>query len=103
MNPARQKVEDEGGCRVCGAPARQCDAAHIWDRGTAGGDFKDPDLIVPLCSQIKGGPGCHGLYDSHQLDLLPYLTLDEQAAMVKKIGIARAFKRASGSSTITRA
>lgn len=100
MNAAREKVEREG-CRVCGAPARQCDAAHLVDRGTAGGNFDDPDITIPLCSAIKGGAGCHGDYDAHRLDVLPYLTLEEQAAMVKKIGIVRAYKRATGGSAIT--
>lgn len=99
MNPARQKVEDEGQCRVCGAPARQCDAAHLWDKSLGGGGFKDPDLIVPLCAAIKGGAGCHGLYDAHELDLLPYLTLAEQVALVKAAkGIARAWRRVTGPS-----
>lgn len=99
MNAGRQKVEDEGQCRVCGAPAYQCDAAHLWDRSLGRGDFKDPDLVVPLCAEIKGGAGCHQLYDKHMLDLLPYLTLAEQIAVVKAAGgIARAWKRVTGPS-----
>jgi hypothetical protein len=97
VNAARQKVEDEGECRVCGEPADRCDAAHTWDRATAGGDFTEPALVVPLCAKIKGGAGCHDLYDAHKLDLLPYLRLDEQVAMVKAAGgIERARKRAVG-------
>lgn len=97
MNAGRRKVEDEGACRVCGTgPASKLDAAHTWDRSLGGKGFDDPDLIVPLCSQIKGGLGCHDLYDAHQLDLLPYLTLNEQLALVKAAGgIARAYKRVS--------
>lgn len=98
MNPCRQKVEDEGKCRVCGAPARQCDAAHTWDRSLGKSKFDDPDLTVPLCSEIKGAlECCHNKYDKRQLDLLPYLTLDEQVAMVRAAGgIERARKRAIG-------
>lgn len=97
MNAGRQKVEDEGCCRVCGAPASQCDAAHLWDRSLGSKGFEETDLIVPLCAQIKGGHGCHGLYDAHQLNLLPYLTLREQVALVWAAkGIARAHKRANG-------
>jgi hypothetical protein len=97
MNAGRQKVEDEGACRVCGAPAYQCDAAHIWDRGMKGGDFSDPDLICTLCSLFKGGNGCHDKYDARKLNLLPYLKLEEQVAMVKAAGgIERARKRAIG-------
>lgn len=97
MNPAREKVEREGQCRVCGVHADVCDAAHVWDRGTAGGDFNDPDLIVPLCSHIKGGNGCHDRYDSHQLDLRPYVTVEESVAAVRAAGsIERARSRLAG-------
>lgn len=49
------------------------------------------DNVVPLC----GGPdGCHGAYDRHELDLLPYLTLPEQIAAVRQAGgIALAYRR----------
>lgn len=100
MNAARQKVEAEGVCRVCGlgGPER-LDAAHLWDRSLGGPDFDDPDGIVPLCSTIKGaeGAGCHDLYDSHQLDLLGELTSAEQVALVRYAGsIERARARAIG-------
>jgi hypothetical protein len=97
MNRARRKVEDEGQCRNCGLPARYCDAAHTFDRSLSRSGFDDPDLIVPLCSGIRGGLGCHGLYDSHQLDLLPLLTIEEQVALVRAAGgIERARNRAIG-------
>jgi len=97
MNPARQKVEDEGCCRVCGVFSSYCDAAHLWDRSLGGKGFDNADLIVPLCARIKGGLGCHELYDSHQLDILPFLTVDEQVAVVRASGsIARAMRRLCG-------
>jgi hypothetical protein len=97
MNPAREKVELEGQCRVCGVPADRCDAAHLWDRSLGGGGFDDPDLIVPLCSRIKGGCGCHDDYDAHELDLLAHLTLKEQVALVRAAGgIERARHRSVG-------
>jgi len=97
VNAARAKVEREGGCRVCGAPADKCDAAHVWDRSLGGPGFDNPDAIVPLCSRIKGGIGCHDDYDTHRLDLLPYLTTDEQVALVRYAGsIERARRRAMG-------
>jgi hypothetical protein len=96
MNPARQKVEDEGCCRVCGIAAQYCDAAHTIDRSLSRSGYTDPELIVPLCSDIKGGAGCHQKYDAHALDLLPYLTLTEQSVMVCAIGMARAYRRATG-------
>lgn len=100
MSPARAKVEAEGVCRVCGlgGPER-LDAAHVWDRSLGGPGFEDPDAVVPLCSTIKGAGarGCHDLYDSHRLDLLPYLTSAEQVALVRYAGsIERARVRATG-------
>lgn len=101
MNAGRAKVESEGACRCCGAPAYQCDAAHTWDRSLSCSGFDEPDLIVPLCSAIRGSASdCHGQYDRHQLDLLPHMTPREQAAMVLAAGsIERARKRAKGSAS----
>lgn len=97
MNAARAKVEREGQCRVCGAPAAVCDAAHLWDRSLGGTGFDDEDLCVPLCSTIKGGTGCHDLYDAHQLDLRPYVTVDEAVAVVRAAKtIERARNRLAG-------
>lgn len=97
MNAAREKVEREG-CRVCGAPPAQCDAAHTWNRSQGGAGFDDPDAIVPLCSRIRGGAGCHDDYDAYRLDLLPYMTTAEQVALVRYAGsIERARERARGS------
>lgn len=96
-NAARIKVDTEGKCRVCGAPARYCDAAHTVDRSLSRSGFDEPDFIVPLCSAIRGADNdCHGAYDRHELDILPYLTKTEQAAMVRELGMARAWKRATG-------
>lgn len=97
LSPARQKVVGEGKCRVCPLGARYCDAAHTVDRSISKSGFDNPDLIVPLCSDIKGGAGHHQMYDAHTLDILPYLTHEEQAAMVREVGMARAWKRATGS------
>lgn len=95
MNAGRRKVEEEGHCRVCGEHASRCDAAHLWDRSLGGKGFDNPDLIVPLCSYIKGGNGCHDMYDAHELELLPHLTLAEEVALVEAAGgIARAYRRA---------
>lgn len=98
MNAARAKVEREGRCRVCGTEGvDRLDAAHVWDRSQGGPGFDDPDAIVPLCSAIKGGAGCHDAYDAHELDLLPYMTTDEQVALVRYAGsIERARSRAIG-------
>jgi hypothetical protein len=94
MNPARAKVEAEGRCRVCGTNASKCDAAHLWPRSMGGGGFDTPDLVIPLCSRIKGGTGCHDEFDAHRLDVLEHLTLDEQLATVRAAGsIERARQR----------
>lgn len=99
MNAGRSKVEAEGMCRVCGLGGSDVlDSAHTWDRSLGSSGFDDPDLIVPLCSAIKGSPdGCHDAYDAHRLNLLPYLTPTEQVALVRAAGsIERARDRARG-------
>lgn len=88
MNAARRKVDAEGVCRVCGA--LNPEAAHIWPRSLGAGGFDWPDLICPLCRS------CHVDYDCGQLDLLPHLTLNEQVAVVRIAGIARAYNRLRG-------
>ena len=104
MNAAHAKVEREGRCRVCGdRKVEHLDAAHTWDRSLGATGYADPDLIVPLCSKIKGGTGCHDAYDSASLDLLPYLTLAEQLALVRAAGgIERARDRAIGRRPVVR-
>jgi hypothetical protein len=97
LNAAREKVEQEGQCRVCGCPADLCDAAHLWDRSLGGVGFDDADLCIPLCSRIKGGTGCHDAYDAHQLDLRPYVTVAEAVAVVRAArSIERARNRLAG-------
>lgn len=90
---ARAKVDDEGACRVCGqlSPVR-VEAAHIIARGRVPGpEAMDPLNIVPLCGEH------HAAYDHRQLDLLPYLTVEEQAfAVYCARGIAPATKRITG-------
>lgn len=85
LSPARRKVEREGVCRICAGTNPQ--AAHIWPKSLGAKGYEDPENIVPLCQ------ACHGLFDSGRLAILPYLTLDEQAAAVKYAGLARAYRR----------
>jgi hypothetical protein len=48
----------------------------------------EEDDVVPLCRTH------HGLYDDRSLDLLPYLTVDEQALAVKRAkGLVNAYDR----------
>lgn len=87
---ARAKVDAEEVCRVCRSGVG-VQAAHVVGRIYDPADGKvRPDDIVPLC------PECHMKYDGRALDLLPYLTHEEQAAAVVHIGIVRALRRVSG-------
>lgn len=62
--------------------------AHtIARRYDASDGVVDPDDVIPLCRYH------HGLYDNRELDILPYLNLEEQAAAVSHVGIVRAFAR----------
>ena len=95
---ARAKVEAEVRCRVCKGSPPHIEAAHVIGREhdePLSAETKvlwvDPERIVPLCGI------CHGHYDAHALDLLPYLTLDEQLQAVRDAGgIALALRRISG-------
>lgn len=99
---AREKVEAEGRCRVCGGGGISrlvLEAAHIIGREhdnhpSIGGPEHIygkatlpvmPVRIVPLCRHMRGR-GCHPAYDAHELDLLPYLTVEEQAQAVLDAG-----------------
>lgn len=87
---AWEKVREEGQCRVTG-PAEILDPAHVIPRARVGppeGD--DPRNIVPL-ERLT-----HMAYDAGNLDLLPYLTLSEQAYAVELVGIAEAYQRITG-------
>ena len=90
----REKVDAEARCRVCGRPD-QLEAAHLIPRSRVKvGLGEHPDNIVPLC----GGPdGCHGKYDRREFELLPYLTVGEQAcATYCAGGITLALRYLSG-------
>jgi 5-methylcytosine-specific restriction endonuclease McrA len=84
---ARAKVDREAQCRVCG-DGRDLQAAHTIGRtyDPIHGKVQAID-IVPLC------PGCHRQYDGRTLNLLPYLSHDEQAAAVGHVGIISALRR----------
>ena len=107
---ARDKVEEEGACRVCSTPdgalvdGRRVwlEAAHVVPKGRADEVLEGPrggrirrvprDAVVPLCA-----PGrCHAQYDAHALDLLPFLFPPEEQFAVKVLGLAGAYKRTTG-------
>lgn len=94
---AREKVEAEGQCRVWShnIDATGCEgaleAAHVigrehdlkgyeGDYGRVFGYTVEPVRIIPLCTKH------HRLYDAHQIDVLPVLTLDEQIQAVRDAG-----------------
>lgn len=84
---ARAKVDAEARCRVCKGGGR-LQAAHVLGRKyDPPSGIVQPDDIIPLCRP------CHELYDGRELGVLPYLTLDEQAAAVRLVGIMRALRR----------
>lgn len=85
---AREKCENEDfRCRVCGRLPTQ--AAHIVPRSriSIGYGGENALNICPLCAR------CHAAYDQGRLDLLPFLTLEEQSYAVKLVGLAEAYRR----------
>lgn len=85
------KVRGEARCRVC-RKAGRLEAAHVVGRRydaerEDGTIFVHPDDVVPLCG------ACHAAYDARSLDLLPYLSLAEQARAALHVGLLRAFSR----------
>jgi hypothetical protein len=86
LPPAVEKTVAEGACRVCAK--RDIETAHLWPRGRGGGGYDNPNACVPLCKLH------HGQLDAHELELLPYLTLDEQCCLVREAGgMGRALHR----------
>ncbi len=94
---AREKIEKEGVCRVCKSN-HWIQSAH-----TIGQKYQDvklddgdvmvmPDSVIPLCQQH------HELYDKRLLDILPYMTNEEQSNAVAAVGIERARKRLTSGS-----
>jgi predicted restriction endonuclease len=84
---AKEKVKNEGMCRVCGN-SEILDPAHIIPR-SLGGDMNAAN-IIPLCRT------CHSEYDAHRLDILPFLKRAEEERAVMLIGIARAYRIITG-------
>lgn len=87
MRAGVKKVHvEEGRCRVCAD--HPVEAAHLWPRSLGAKGFDDANLVVALCNRD------HTAFDKGELELLPYLTVDEQAALVRAAGgIERARKR----------
>lgn len=104
---AREKVQDEGACRACGArPGERrgsryvtLEAAHVAGRvhdrlhHTRKVMVVEPDDVVPLCGPFGDSRACHTRFDHHQLDLFPFLTDSEWLAVVAHLGEASAMRR----------
>lgn len=101
---ARAKVDEEGCCRICKRSDRPLEACHVLGRehdqprvSEATGEvlqelYVHPDRIFPGCGPFP--EGCHGDVDMRRINVLPYLTLDEQIQAVKDAGgIAPAMMR----------
>ena len=94
---ANDKREREGCCRVgrksgdtsgCSGPVEMAHTVgRRYDRLGPNGVVVNGDEVVPLCTAH------HAAFDAHRLDLLPYLTMEEQAAAVRLIGLERALMR----------
>lgn len=65
-------------CRVCGA--QPTDRAHVIPRSLAPNAGDGPPHIIGLCRKH------HQQYDAGQLDVLPLLSVEEQAAAVTAAG-----------------
>ena len=80
------KKEREGCCRVCGT-TRELECAHIVPRSqvTVGGE--DPRNIIILCAP------CHRAQHAGRLELLGYLTYEEQGYVASLVGLYEAMRR----------
>ena len=93
---ARAKVDAAGCCRICKREDRPLEAAHVLGRehdepkvSRATGEilaelYVHPDRIVEACGPFP--EGCHGEIHQKTVDLLPYLTLEEQVQAVRDAG-----------------
>lgn len=89
---AREKIDHEGRCRVCG-DSWALEAAHTVGRARderqrgASIVHIDPNAVLPLCQR------CHQAYDAGRLNLLGFLTLDEELCAVRAAGGLEAARR----------
>lgn len=107
MGLARAKVEQEGRCRIAVAALRvdlgekygpcqgPLEAAHVVERRYDDEPTVPPSDVIPLCSFH------HARYDARRISVLEFLTPEEQAAAVAKLGIVRALKRTTSGQTET--
>jgi hypothetical protein len=90
MRAGRAKAEEQG-CRCCGSRFN-VEAAHVLPRSRISpGPAEDPRNIIGLCGHM--GCGAHRSFDEGVLDILPFLTREEQAYAVELVGLAEAYQR----------
>lgn len=56
-----------------------------------------PDDGAPLCGPATDPKTCHARQEAHELDLIPYLSNEETAAVVRHKGLGIAYRELSGS------
>jgi len=83
----RAKVQTQG-CRVTAEHGGHVHPAHVTDRALGGCD--DPLCVVGLRADL------HRLYDMGEFDLLPHLTLEEQAHAASHSGLLGALQQTTG-------
>ncbi len=99
---ATEKVAVEGSaCRVCGSRfgierAHVIGREHDSRRPVRAEGWRPwvvaPDRVVPLCGPSTDPRSCHGAQHAKRLDLLRFLTLDEQIQAVADAGsLSRAY------------
>jgi hypothetical protein len=93
---AQAKVDQEGCCRICKRTDRPLEATHILGRehdepkvSKQTGEiltelYVDPDRVFPACGPFP--EGCHGDAEYRRINVLLYLTLEEQIRAVKDAG-----------------
>lgn len=84
-------------CRYCERTDRPIELAHVIGRtadkrspvrllgrnwSTPSTVWVHPDRVVPLCGPFGDPEACHTKYDHHEISLIGYLTLDEEAQAV---------------------
>lgn len=87
-SPAQRSKVQEEGCRVSGEQGGHVHPAHVTDRALGGCD--DPLCVAGLRADL------HRRYDMGDFDLLPFLSMAEQAHAVGHRGILRALQETTG-------
>jgi hypothetical protein len=95
MGPRRDwsdiTIEASDPCRICGAEG-QTERAHVsgrrFDKPRPGKRiiWVNPLDVIPLCGPATDSQSCHCRFDSGVLDVIGYLTSEEQVRVVENFG-----------------